>query len=198
MLQLLHDVLVRSPRALAECLLDVAQTVERAALDKFPDAKKVAADIAVFLAEQDAIASAAPAPGEPPRSSLVPTALQDHCPPLVRAFTANLSHQQQKIRLSALQAPDSDLTTTMHAAPCVETHCVRAPLPTANTPAGARARPTHAQAAPARRRRSPISPRCPCAGGIPGVRRRRTRPSPRGDTDKLAPPSRRPGACAAA
>jgi hypothetical protein len=103
MLQLLHGALVRSPSALWECLNDVSQTVERAALDKFPDAKKVASDIAIFLAEQDTIVSAAPNTSEPPRSSLSPTPLQDHCPPLIRAFTTNLAHQQQKIRLSALQ-----------------------------------------------------------------------------------------------
>lgn len=105
MLQLLHGVLIRSPGAIWEILHDIAQTVERAAIDKFPDAKKVASDIAIFLAEQDAITAPSSNPGVLPRSSLSPTPLQDYCPALVRAFTSNLTHQQQKIRLSALQVP---------------------------------------------------------------------------------------------
>jgi hypothetical protein len=108
MLQLLLASLTRTPSTIPECLHDVVSTVERSALDKFPDAKKVAADIAIFLAEQDIAASAAAAGASAAPSSLIPSPLQDHCPAMVRAFAGNLSHQQQKIRLSALQVRPAD------------------------------------------------------------------------------------------
>ena len=80
----------------SECV----QAVERSALDKFPDAKKAASDVAVFLVE----ACTPPPTGR----GVVPQGLlREPAAALVRAFAAALAHQQQRIRQSALQVPPS-------------------------------------------------------------------------------------------
>jgi len=106
LLRLTKAVLEAQPSTVRDHVDPVAAILEKSSYDKFPDVKKLASEVTVWLcAQKEAVH------------------LKDYCPGLNKALLLNLTHQQQKIRVAALQAVGAVVvlnpSTLKEALPCV-------------------------------------------------------------------------------
>ena len=87
LLRLTKAVLEAQPSTVRDHVDPAAAILEKSSYDKFPDVKKLASEVTVWqCAQKEAVH------------------LKDYCPGLNKALLLNLTHQQQKIRVAALQA----------------------------------------------------------------------------------------------
>ena len=84
-LKFLEVLLAVSRTTASEHINEVVAILEMACLDKFPEAKRLSADMIVSLCKTDG------------------KLLAEHTPSLVKALASSLAHQQQKIRLAGLR-----------------------------------------------------------------------------------------------